>query len=186
MLTVMMSTLGSLAASSLKRLVCASQTGVSSDGTTLMIRTLRPVSASVTSFRPLSTSLKSGAFSPGFNAGPINVNGLPFSVVAPGLSIFPPSNECETVIVSTRQTSPVRQLEVYTYSFRTHRLWPFRRGVPSSQSPGSSLPASCARDHPPPASRSCAAQTAHGACATSPRYRVWNAHPLRSEDRRVG
>ena len=39
-ITVRMSTPGSLAASSLKRLVCASQTGVSSDGTTLMIRTL--------------------------------------------------------------------------------------------------------------------------------------------------
>src|ERR1019366_3092377 len=90
MLTVIMLTLGSLPASSLKRLVCASHTGVSSDGITLMMRTWLPVSFNVTGFRPLSTVWKSGAASPAFNSGPINVRGFPFRVVAPALSITPP------------------------------------------------------------------------------------------------
>ena len=52
------------------------------------IRTPLPVSFSVTAFRLVSTKLKSGASSPGFNSGPTNVMGLPRSVVAPGLSIL--------------------------------------------------------------------------------------------------
>src|SRR5579862_8353341 len=91
MLMVKISTLGILAASSLKRLVCASHTGVSSDGTTLMMRTELPVSFKVTGFNPLSTTLKSGAVSPALSSGPISVRGLPLMVVAPGLSIVPPN-----------------------------------------------------------------------------------------------
>src|SRR5215468_2036929 len=64
MLTVMMSTPGRLAAASLKCLVCASQTGVSSDGITLMMRTALPVSFRVTVLSPPSTRVKSGARSP--------------------------------------------------------------------------------------------------------------------------
>src|ERR1039457_1869078 len=88
MLTVMMSTPGRLAAASLKRLVCASHTGVSSEGITLMMRTRLPVSFRVTALSPLSIRLKSGAASPTLSSGPTSVRGAPFIVVAPALSIF--------------------------------------------------------------------------------------------------
>src|SRR5947209_10088522 len=86
-LTEYISTAGSLVASSLKRFVCMSQTGVSSEGTTEKTRTAFPVFASVNGFRPASTTSKSGAFSPTFSAGPSKVIGLPCNVVAPGRSI---------------------------------------------------------------------------------------------------
>src|ERR1022692_1515399 len=60
MLTVKISTLGILAASSLNRLVCASHTGVSSEGTTLKIRTWSPVAARVTGDHAEDTHVVSG------------------------------------------------------------------------------------------------------------------------------
>src|ERR1035438_6982294 len=96
MLTVMMSTPGSLAASSLKRLVWASQTGVSSEGITLMMRTRLPVSFRATVLSPPSTRLKSGAASPTFSSGPTSVLGLPFITVSMDLPLISPYDVSES------------------------------------------------------------------------------------------
>src|SRR6185312_12930241 len=81
--------LSSPAASS-KRLVCASHTGVSSEGTTLKMRILLPVSFSVTGCRFGSTTSKSGAVSPAFSSGPASVRELPLKVVErPSLAMRP-------------------------------------------------------------------------------------------------
>src|SRR5262245_202714 len=81
MLTVSTATLaGSRAASSLKRFVCASHTGVSREGTTLSTSVLPAKSCSVTSRRPSGPrwwSLKSGARSPAWSSGPATGRGLP-------------------------------------------------------------------------------------------------------------
>src|SRR5574340_446569 len=90
MLTARTSTPESFPTSSLKRFVWASQTGVSSEGTTLMMRTLPPVSRSVTGLSVVSTTVKLGAFSPGLISGPISVNGLPLRVTAPVRSMCDP------------------------------------------------------------------------------------------------
>src|SRR5438270_2528665 len=72
---------GSPPASLSKRRVWASHTGVSSDGTTLKMRTESPVWAKFTFRSEESTTSKSGALSPGFNSGPASGRGLPLRVV---------------------------------------------------------------------------------------------------------
>ena len=72
----------------MNRRVSASQTGVSSDGIVLRMRTLPAVSASVTGFMSFPSSVRSGALSPTFNSWPTRVSGLPFIVVAPLRSII--------------------------------------------------------------------------------------------------
>src|SRR5262245_20468475 len=81
MLTVSTATLpGSRAASSLKRFVWASHTGVSSDGTTLSTSVLPAKSRRLTSRRPSGPrwcNLKSGARSPTRSSGPATGRGVP-------------------------------------------------------------------------------------------------------------
>src|SRR5215472_1735259 len=87
MLTVQTSTWSpSLEASSLNRRVSLSQTGVSSDGTALKIKTLPLASLSLTVCRALSTTEKSGAACPGLISGPDRVTGPPLKVTTPVLS----------------------------------------------------------------------------------------------------
>src|SRR5260370_41718588 len=116
MLTVRISTPGSLAASSLKRLVCASQTGVSSDGTTLKIRTWWPVASSVTGFRLSSTTSKSGPLSPAFSSGPSSVMGLPLKVVAPALSFTSPVLFIDVILAGCPQRGALDSLHFGCYS----------------------------------------------------------------------
>jgi hypothetical protein len=70
-------------AASLNRRSCASQTGVSSDGVTLMTTVFPAKSASVFGARPLSRTVKSGALSPTLMAGPTRVRGFPANVTTP-------------------------------------------------------------------------------------------------------
>src|SRR6185312_10509611 len=81
MLMVKMRIPGSFAASSSKRFVCASHTGVSSDGTTLNIRTPPPVFAKFTGCKAASTTSKSGATSPTLSAEPASGTDFPPNIV---------------------------------------------------------------------------------------------------------
>ena len=67
---------GNFAASSSKRLVCASHTGVSRDGTTLNIRTPPPVFDKFIGCKLASTTSKSGAGSPTLSAEPASPKDL--------------------------------------------------------------------------------------------------------------
>src|SRR5262245_33425484 len=83
MLTVIIAMSPRLARWASHFLVSVLQTGVSSDGTVAMIRTLPAVSASDTLALPAPTTLSSGAASPGFSSAPITVNGFPRRLAAP-------------------------------------------------------------------------------------------------------
>src|SRR5690348_17400514 len=83
MLTVTSSTLAASAGSfSTSSWVCASHTGVSSEGTTLMMRTLPLASAMLTGARPAPVSVAAGIGSPTLIAFPLNGSGLPLNVTA--------------------------------------------------------------------------------------------------------
>ena len=82
MLTVKMSTSFNFAASSSNRFVCASQTGVSRDGTTLKMRTFFPVVPERDRLQRAVHRLKVRRRIPGLDSGPTSVKGLPFKVVA--------------------------------------------------------------------------------------------------------
>src|SRR3990172_4087245 len=84
---------GSLAASSLKRRVCWSQTGVSKEGTTLISRAFPLEFSRVIGERSLATTVKLGALSPTLISGPTRVSEFPLKVMTPLLSwamIVPP------------------------------------------------------------------------------------------------
>ena len=85
--------LGRSAASSLKRRVCWSQTGVSKEGTTLISRAFPRELSNVTGERSLAITTKLGALSPTLISGPISVSEFPLKVMTPLLSwdmIVPP------------------------------------------------------------------------------------------------
>jgi hypothetical protein len=69
-----------LTASSLNRLVCIAQTGVSSEGTTLKIRGFPRVSLILIESRRPFFKVASGALSPTLSWGPVSEKGFPLRV----------------------------------------------------------------------------------------------------------